>query len=138
MKWTFNQKPGSRVTLKADIRARITNRKQIAHTVTLSSKCQEKLDNPEKLCFGISNEGIFTTPESVGTQFPLNNYGKKTQVRVINSCELTTEIFKHCNESVNVPKDESKFIDFNLKKVDENVWQLIRLDNPIKQKWGFK
>ena len=138
MKWTFNQKRGARTTLTADIRVRITNRKQIAHTITLAIKCQKKLGNPENICFGISDEGIFTTPENVGTQFKLINYGKKSKVRVINSVDLTNEIFKHCNQSVIVAKGESKFIDFNIEKVDENVWQLIRLDNPIKQKWGFK
>jgi hypothetical protein len=140
MKWTFEPKCGRNGKLKSDMRARITVRKTKNYTITLSEKCLQKMGNPTHLCFGISDEGVFTTPENVGTQFLLCHHGssKRGKSRVVNSVELITDIYKHFNERTDIPQGESKFIDFNLTKVDDNVWQLVKVDNSIKSKWGFR
>jgi hypothetical protein len=140
MKWTFEPKCGRNGKLKSDMRARITVRKSKNHTVTISEKGLQKVGNPTHLCFGISDEGVFTTPENVGTRFLLCNHGssKRGRSKVVNSAELVNEIYKHFNERTDIAPGESKFIDFNLQKVDENVWQLIRVESESKSKWGFK
>ena len=84
------------------------------------------IDKPEYLCFGVGDEGVFFTPNNLGTKFHPSRYTEHNCI--ISSNPLVSAIFERFGKKI-IP-GENIYMDFNVQQVDEDVFKLV----PVNKK----
>lgn len=113
-----------------NIRVRITRtEKSVNHSITINRDIFQEMGEPDSLCFGIGDAGVFVTTKKAGTMFNVVGMTRKSAPQV-TSAGITEALF----EKFGYDPNTSDWFELNCNQVDDGVWELaLKVDN----KYGF-
>jgi lysyl-tRNA synthetase class II len=127
--WSPKSTRGGRNKIQ-NIRVRITRtEKSVNHSITMSRDIYTEMGEPDSLCFGIGDAGVFVTTKKAGTMFNVVRKDGRAAPQVTSST-LTEAIF----QKFGYDSDSSDVFELNCKLVDTNVWELTL---KVENKYGF-
>jgi hypothetical protein len=115
--WNF--KSNTKKSKLKFIRFRASVGKTNNYTVSIPKEYLKTFGHPNKVCFGVGENGVFISTKPIGTMFTLLT--KHDSIGIVNSIDVVSSVLKE------LPKlnNETTYKDYIPELVEEGIWRLV-------------